>query len=236
MEAKANKIKVAYAEDHIAVREAMVNYLEKEGDIDVFLIGDDGKMLLEKIIFSDELPDVCLIDISMPVMNGFSLLVEIRKRWPELPCLILTSFVEEAYIINMFKAGANGYILKSCTGKELMKAVRSVYENGHFFNEIMNEQAISEILQGHKKSPILNEREIQLLQLVCSDLSYADIGAQWNTTYKTVEGIKDRLCAKLQINSRIGLVLAAIRLGYYTIESGKNAQTSESLLRKKIKR
>ncbi len=138
MKPKRPKIKVAYAEDHIAMRDAMVDYLEKGEEIQVILLGDNGQMLLENMILADELPDVCLIDINMPVMNGFSLLVEIRKRWPELPCLVLTSFVEESYIINMVKAGANGYILKSCTGKELIDAVKCVYTNGHFFNEIMN--------------------------------------------------------------------------------------------------
>jgi two-component system, NarL family, invasion response regulator UvrY len=228
MKPKRPKIKVAYAEDHIAMRDAMVDYLEKGEEIQVILLGDNGQMLLENMILADELPDVCLIDINMPVMNGFSLLIEIRKRWPELPCLVLTSFVEESYIINMVKARANGYILKSFTGKELIDAVKCVYTNGHFFNEIMNEQAIANILIENKKSPILNEREIQLLQLVCSDLSYADIGVKWNTTYKTVEGIKDRLCTKLHITSRIGLVLAAIRMGYYTIESQQYAQSNNS--------
>lgn len=228
MKTKNQIIKVAYAEDHIAVRDAMVDYLEKGEEIKVTLLGDNGQMLLEKMILAAEFPDVCLIDINMPLMNGFSLLLEIRKRWPQLPCLVLTSFVEESYIINMVKAGANGYILKSCTGKELIEAVKCVYTNGHFFNELLNEQAISSILLENKKSPILNEREIQLMQLVCSDLSYADIGVKWDTTYKTVEGVKDRLCSKLQITSRIGLVLAAIRMGYYTIESEKYAQVNNT--------
>lgn len=228
MKTKNQIIKVAYAEDHIAVRDAMVDYLEKGEEIKVTLLGDNGQMLLEKMILAAEFPDVCLIDINMPLMNGFSLLLEIRKRWPQLPCLVLTSFVEESYIINMVKAGANGYILKSCTGKELIEAVKCVYTNGHFFNELLNEQAIASILLENKKSPILNEREIQLMQLVCSDLSYADIGVKWDTTYKTVEGVKDRLCSKLQITSRIGLVLAAIRMGYYTIESEKYAQVNNT--------
>lgn len=232
MKPQTSKIKIAYAEDHIAVRDAMVDYLEKDDELKVVLLGDNGKMLLDNMIVADELPDVCLIDINMPVMNGFTLLVEIRKRWPELPCLILTSFVEETYIINMVKSGANGYILKSCSGKELIEAVKCVYRYGHFFNEILNEQAIAAIITDSKKSPVLNEREIHLLQLVCSDLSYADIALQWDTTYKTVEGIRDRLCQKLRITTRIGMVLAAIRLGYYIVESQKFSQDDEF---KKIK-
>lgn len=234
MKPLTKRIKIAYAEDHIAIRDAMVDYLEKDEDLRVVLLGDNGKMLLDAMIIADELPDVCLIDINMPVMNGFTLLVEIRKRWPELPCLILTSFVEEAYIINMVKSGANGYILKSCSGKELIEAVKCVYKNGHFFNEILNEQAIATIISESKKSPVLNEREIQLLQLACSDMSYADIAMQWDTTYKTVEGIRDRLCQKLRITTRIGMVLAAIRLGYFIVESQKYAQGDDVKKKKSI--
>lgn len=227
MKPETNKIKIAYAEDHISVRDAMVDYLEKDDELTVVLLGENGKMLLENMILADELPDVCLIDINMPVMNGFTLLIEIRKRWPELPCLILTSFVDEAYIINVVKAGASGYILKSCSGKELIEAVKCVYQNGLFFNEIINEQVIASVLTENKKSPVLNEREIQLLQLVCSDLSYAEIALKWDTTYKTVEGIRDRLCQKLRITTRISMVLAAIRLGYYIVESKKISQDDE---------
>lgn len=235
MKPKAHKIIVAYAEDHIAVRDAMVAYLEKDKKVQVLFQCDNGKQLLDALILADELPDVCLIDINMPVMNGFTLLKEIRKRWPELPCLVLTSFIEDAYIINMVKAGVNGYLLKTCTGKELLDAVKSVYEKGSFFNEILNEEMIEQIILEQQKSPVLNEREILLLQHVCSDLSYADIAQKWGTTYKTVDGIRERLCAKLKINSRIGLVLAAIRLGYYIIESEKFSQPMiEELKNKKL--
>lgn len=211
-------IKVAYAEDHIAVRDAMVSYLEKDESIKVTIVGDNGKELLERLILCDEMPDVCLIDIHMPQMNGIILLKEIRKRWPELPCLVLSGLIDEFYIINMIIAGANGYLLKTCTGKELVNAVKKTNSEGYYYNDFLNERMEKNVVEIKQKSHILNEREIQLLNSICSDSSYADIAKEWGTTYKTVDGIRERLMLKLRINSRVGLVLAAIRFGYYTIQ------------------
>lgn len=232
MKAKSPIIKIAYAEDHIAMRDAMVGYLQKDKFIKVILVGDNGQQLLDKLILSDEMPDVCLIDIQMPLLNGFGLLNEIKKRWPKLPCLILSGLIDEYYIINMIKAGASGYLLKTCTGPELINAVRRVYSDGYYYNDILNERIIENIADLSNKHYFLNEREKLFLSLICCDLSYADIAQQWGTTYRTVDGIRERLMVKLRINSRVGLVIAAIRLGFFVIESEKFAQTEKKVIQK----
>jgi two-component system, NarL family, invasion response regulator UvrY len=214
-------INVGYAEDHHAVRKGIVSLIEESGDIKVTLEGSDGKDLLDKLSLCEQLPDVLLMDLNMPVMNGFDLLKEIRKRWPNIPALVLTSFYQEYYIMQMIRLGARGYLLKSTDPEHIIDGIRKVYEYGYYYNESLSGKMVSGLVAEKFKAPVLNEREIELLRHVCSDYSYADIARLMQTTYKTVDGIRMRLCTKLQINSRIGLVLAAIRFGYYTVESEK---------------
>lgn len=211
-------IHVAYADDHSIVRKGIISLLEENNSIKVILEAENGRILLDKMNLHNLIPDVCLIDINMPVMNGFELLNEIKKKWPNIPCIILSAYTEEHNIIEMIKLGANGYLNKSCDIEEMYDAIHKVLIEGYFYNHFLSEEMIKSVVEIKKNAPKLNDREIELLKHVCSDLSYADIALKLGTTFKTIDGIRMRLCSKLHINSRVGLVLAAIRLGYYTIE------------------
>ncbi|MES2479421.1 MAG: response regulator transcription factor [Bacteroidota bacterium] len=219
MQTIGNTIKIAYADDHKVMRKGIVSLIEADNRMSVIIEGDNGEELLNKLIFAKEFPDVCLIDINMPVMDGYTLLREIRKRWPELPCIILTGLFDEYYVIEMIKIGANGYLLKSCSFKEIIDAIYSVCQKGYYYNDLLSENIIQNVLSVKQKLPILNDREIEFLRLLCSELSYIDIAQKMNTTFKTVDGIRERLGLKLRINSKVGLVIAAIRLGFYVVET-----------------
>ncbi|HTN16892.1 MAG TPA: response regulator transcription factor [Chitinophagaceae bacterium] len=216
---KSKMIKVAFAEDHTSVREGIVAVMNNDPAINVMIEAENGRVLLDKILRSDTLPDVCLIDLNMPVMNGFELLKEIKSRWPGMPCIVLSAIIEENYIISLLRLGANSFLNKSCATSEIILAVKQVHEYGHFYNDILNERIIENVVNVKQKMPVLTEREIQLLKYVCTELNYAEIAAAMNTTFKTVDGIRERLCLKLRINTRVGLALAAIRLGYVTLET-----------------
>lgn len=216
---KSKTINVAFAEDHTSVREGIVAVLNNDPAITVTIQAENGKLLLDKLILSDVLPDVCLIDLNMPVMNGFEALKEIRKRWPELPCIVLSAIIEENYIISLLRLGANSFLNKSCATSEIILAIKQVHEYGHFYNDILNERIIDNVVNVRQKMLVLSEREIQLLKYVCTELSYAEIAVAMGTTFKTIDGMRERLCLKLRINTRVGLALAAIRLGYVTLET-----------------
>lgn len=212
-------ITVAYAEDHLAVRKGIIANLEADASIKVIIEGNNGEELLTNLMEAQVLPDLCLIDINMPKMDGFKLLTEIKKRWPLMPCLVFTVFEFESYIIEMIKNGANGYLLKSCDPEELNMAVHSIYTDGYYYSEIANSTSFNMVQNKKFKNWVFSDREIELLRYACTEMSYADIAAEMNTTFKTVEGIRERLCVKLGVTTRIGLALASIELGYFTIKS-----------------
>ncbi|MFA6150151.1 MAG: response regulator transcription factor [Chitinophagaceae bacterium] len=212
-------IKVAFAEDHTSVREGIVAVLNNDPEITVVIEAENGSILLNNLLTANELPDVCLIDLNMPVMNGFELLKEIRKRWPTLPCIILSAIIEENYIISLLRMGANSFLNKSCATSEIIMAIKQVHDFGHYYNDILSERIIENVVNIKQKLPVINEREIQFLKYVCTEMNYAEIAVAMNTTFKTVDGMRERLCLKLRINTRVGLALAAIRLGYVTFET-----------------
>lgn len=220
---KLKPIIVAYADDHIAVRKGIVGCLEADGSIKVSIEGNNGEELLEKITAAKVLPDVCMIDINMPKMNGFALLKEIKKRWKGMKCMVFTAFEYESYIIEMIKAGANGYLLKNCDPDELIYAIRTLHTDGYYYSDTANSNTFNLVAQKKNlRSTLFSEREIELLRYVCNEMSYADIAVKMNTTYRSVDGLRDRLCSKLGVTTRIGLVMASIQLGYYKFESSNH--------------
>lgn len=221
---KSKVIKVAFAEDHVAVREGIVGLLNKDPFITVIIQSENGRILLDKLMTAESIPDLCLIDLNMPVMNGFELLKEIRKRWPKLPCIVLSAVVEENYIIGLLRLGVNSFLNKSCTTEEIILAIKQVHHTGHYYNDILNPRIIENVINVKKKMTTLNEREIQLLKYSCTEMTYTEIAKAMKTTFGTVDGIRERLCFKLRINTRVGLALAAVRLGYVTVETEQHLQ------------
>jgi DNA-binding NarL/FixJ family response regulator len=213
-------IRIAFADDHNLVRKGIINGIEADGTVKAVIEAKDGEEMLERLLCADVLPDLCITDIHMPRMDGITLLKEIRKRWPEMKCLVFTAFEVEYYITEMIRAGANGYILKHCDAAEMIRAIHSIYNTGYYYSDQISNEIFERVKQNRKTE--LNEREIDLLHLICSDLSYTDIAAKMNISHKALCGIRDRLCIKLNINSRISLVMAAIQFGYYEIASGSD--------------
>lgn len=212
-----NRILVAYCDDHLAVRKGIIACIESEGDIQVVVEGNDGAELLSNLNQSSVLPDLCLIDINMPNMDGFQFLKEIKKRFPQMKCLVLTVFEHEPYIIQMIKHGANGYLKKSCNPAEIADAIRAIYKYGFYYSTTANERLFTLVKERKVKELKLNDREIQLLQFACTELSYGDIAKEMNLSFKTLDGVRERLFVKLNINSRVGLAMSSINLGYATI-------------------
>jgi two-component system invasion response regulator UvrY len=140
--------------------------------------------------------------------------------------LVFTVFEFESHIIEMIKHGANGYLLKSCDPIEIINAIYAIYHNKYYYSETANDSTFNIAKNKNFKGIHFSDREVELLKYVCSEMSYADIAASMNTTYKTIDGIRERLCVKLGVSTRTGLALAAIQLGYYNIEPINNSQTT----------
>jgi len=211
-------IRIAYAEDHTIVRKGVIALLESLGGIVVDIEAENGKELISKIEMTGQLPDVCVLDIDMPVMNGFETLIYLKKKWPEIKTLVLTLYHEDLYIIKMIRNGANGYLVKRCSPHEIKKALQSICNNGYYYSEVANHQYFKLVNNKVIRLPNFTPKEIEVLRYSCTDLSYAEIGEKMKTTQRSVEGIRDSLFKKLDVHSRSSLVICAIKYGIVTID------------------
>lgn len=215
-------ILVAFAEDHLAVRKGIIAFIEKLGGLKIIIETSNGKALIEHIEKSNPLPDVCIIDIQMPVMNGFETVSILKSKWPQINVLILTAIIEELHAIRMIKLGANGYLLKNCRPEEIKQAVTAIHENGVYFNDFFAQKLFAAVQSKTVKLPHLSEMETRILKYTCTELTYGQIAKEMKTTITKVEGYRDNLHKKLGVKSRVGLALFAIRSGIVTMENGAN--------------
>jgi DNA-binding NarL/FixJ family response regulator len=211
-------VRVAYADDHLAVRKGIISLLDLMGNIKVDIEADNGSDLLSQLQTATRLPDVCLLDINMPVMNGFDTLVAIKKKWPQMKVLVLTVFESDHYIIRMIKNGANGYLLKDCSPHELHAALFAVAQEGVYYSRLVSPRFSNAIKQNLVNLPNFTAKETMVMKYCCSDLTYAEIAEKMKTTTRSVEGYRDSLFKKLQLNSRVSLALYAVQTGIVPIE------------------
>lgn len=216
---RKDPITIAYAEDHVAVRRAITTYLDKLGGIEVVAEAGNGKELIEKIESGGIIPDVCLIDLKMPVLNGFETVPILRQKWKDIKILVLSAFEEELYVVKMIRAGVNGYLSKYCEPEEIKEAILAINDQGRYYSELYLQHIHLAAQQEHKQPAKFSERERIFLIHSCSDLTYAEIARKMKCSIKSVEGYRDNLFKKLEVNSRISLVLYAIKSGLVPIEN-----------------
>ena len=211
-------IRVAYADDHKVVRKGIISFINRLGGIQVDIEADNGRDLIKQIEAAKEIPDICMLDINMPEMNGFDTIIELKKKWPDIKVLVLTVFDVEIYIIRMIMYGANGYLLKSCDPDEIKNAIVSIYNHGMYYSDVVTRHFFNSVKNKEIKIPNLTGREIQVLNLCCGDLSYAQIAEKIGTTTRSVEGYRDSLFKKLNTNSRVSLAMFAVQFGLVPVE------------------
>ncbi|MNK11821.1 Response regulator UvrY [compost metagenome] len=212
-------IRVAYAEDHFAMREGLKLLLDGNSFIKIGPLAADGIQMLKALEQTTELPHVCLIDINMPEMDGFSLQQEISHRWPNIKTLILSMYNEEPFIIKMISMGAKGYLHKNAETDEIVRAIHSVHKYGYYHNDLLDEKRANAIHTNKLKLPKFTEREISLLRLIHTDKSYTEIALELGTTTRSIEGYRDRLFGKLNISSRVGLAMYAVKYGWAPLDN-----------------
>lgn len=218
------KIKVAYAEDHELVRTGIVDLLNSSTEVEVKWSAENGKCLITMLQDASELPDVCIVDINMPEMNGFETTERIKQKWPEVGVLALSVFENELYLLRMIACGGGGFLSKNSTKAELIHAIQSIYEHGVYYANGFSRSLKNAFDRQLLKLVKVSDREAQLLKLICSEYSYDEIAKQLGVSTRTVEGYRDSLFSKLNIHSRVGLALFAIQFGYAPLEFQQNIQ------------
>jgi len=215
------KIKVALADDHILLRNGLAGLINSFDDYTVIFEADNGADFQKKIQKGNE-PELVLMDINMPGMDGFATAEWLRQNYPLTKVLALSMYDNENSIIRMFKAGAKGYILKDSEPAELKAALDSIMQKGYYYSELVTGKLIHSINTSTQngngnKANQLNDRETEFLKLAATELTYKEIAEKMNLSPRTIDGYRDALFEKLELKSRVGLVLYAIKNEIVTI-------------------
>lgn len=204
---------IVIVDDHRLFSSALTELIGKFTRYTVLYEAQNGKELTERMKHPQNVPDIVLLDINMPVMNGFETAEWLRKSHPEVRVLAVSMNDDEESVINMIRAGAHGYVLKDIGPMELEKALDCLVEKGTYYSELVSQHMASAIAGGGsaKKDGLpLNEREREFIQWACSELTYKEIADKMNVSMRTVDGYREALFVKFNLKSRVGLVLYAI--------------------------
>lgn len=221
-----DKILISITDDQTLFREGLINLLNQQNNIEVLHETENGKDLL--IAFERAKPDVALIDMDMPEMNGMELNKKIQQDYPEVKVIILSVHNHPSIIAQMIQAGADAYLEKNCGLKELTHTIAKVHENGFYINRQVMEaiQLTSEIRQKaiqnlNQLNLQLTEREQQVLNMICRELSTQEMSERLFISPRTVEGHRQNLLLKTGCRNTAGLVLFAIRNNMFSIDENK---------------
>jgi DNA-binding NarL/FixJ family response regulator len=209
---------VAIVDDHAMFRKGLAALVRLFPTYDVLFDATNGKDFIQQLD-KDQIPDIVLLDITMPEMDGYETAEWIHDNHPEIKILALSTMDSETSIIKMIRSGAKGYILKDAEPEELKLAFDEVLSRGYFYNELVSRKVLNAVhhLTETKNQTAtfahLTPREIEFLKYACTELTYKEIADKMSLSVRTVEGYRDTLCEKLDLKTRVGLAMYAIKNG-----------------------
>jgi len=210
------KIKVALADDHILLRNGLAGLVKSFDDYTVLFEADNGQHLTEQIA-DKGVPDLVLLDINMPLKDGFETARWLRDNHPEVRVMALSMLDNEQSIIRMLRQGAKGYILKDTHPREFKTALDTVMQKGFYYSEMVTVKLINAVnnldTAADEVTTLvkLTEKEIEFLKLACTEMTYKEIADKMNLSPRTIDGYRDALFEKLKVRTRVGLVMYAIK-------------------------
>jgi DNA-binding NarL/FixJ family response regulator len=214
----SSKKYIAIADDHAMFRKGLAILINLFPGYEVLFDAANGRELIDQLNAA-QLPDIVLMDINMPEMDGYSTTEWLRNNYPDIKVLALSTMDAETAIIKMVKSGAKGYVLKDADTDELKLAFDEVLRRGYFYNETITRkvmQAVGQLTDEKNKTGTfikLSDREIEFLKLTCTELTYKEIADKLFVSVRTVEGYRDTLCEKLDLKTRVGLAMYAVKNG-----------------------
>lgn len=211
-------VQLALVDDHKLFRKGLISLIEMVGpDYQILFEADDG-IDLQKKIGKDNQPDIMLMDINMPGMDGFASVKWLSENFPLVQVLVVSMVEKEESIVRMLKLGVKGYLSKDVEPKELGEALHSIVNKGFYYTDFITGKLVHSLQDSNAGiSPkttalqLMNDREKDFLQLACSELTYNEIAAKMFLSPKTIDGYRNSLFEKLNVKSRVGLALYAVK-------------------------
>lgn len=202
------KYKIALVDDHALFRRGTKSLLEEQNDLKIVWEAGNGKEMIDKIT-NTGVPDLVVMDVYMPVMNGVDAAAWLKQHYPQVKILSFSMYDERERVLPLVKVGVNGYILKTADDEILLEAVKHIRDGDVFFPRFITrylaeEYRVIDTVQ-------LNAREIEFIKLCASELTYKEIANKMQISARTAEGYREQLFTKLDVKSRQGLILYAIR-------------------------
>lgn len=210
---------IVIADDHILIAKALTGIIENFKQYNVLYECENGKVLQEKFNNKNNIPDIVLLDISMPVMDGFATAAWLKEQHPEVLIMALSMQDDEQSLIKMIKSGAKGYLLKNVHPLELENALDTLIKNGMYYPDWATCKvflSLAETGKGQQSITVFTSREKEFLQYTVTEMNYKEISEKMFCSTRTVESYRDSLFQKLGLKSRVGLAVYAIKNGIVT--------------------
>ena len=215
-------IRILLADDHVVVREGTRQILEREADLNVVAEASDGQEAID--LAEQERPDIAVLDVSMPVMNGIEATKAIKARLPQISVLVLTAYDYDEYVFAILEAGAAGYLLKNARSSDLINAVRRIHAGESVLHPAIAKKVLSRVASGPSDTPspadgeTLTERELEVLRLAAQGLGNREISERLFVSPRTVQSHMANIFGKLQVGSRTEAVMVGLRRGWLHLE------------------
>jgi DNA-binding NarL/FixJ family response regulator len=213
-------IQVAIVDDHQLVAKAISGLIQKLENYDVMYEAESGKELMRHFKLK-MVPDIVLLDINMPDMDGYETALWLKNNYPEVKVLALSMYDKEDAIVGMLRNGARGYLLKGCRPAELKEALDAIVKKGFYYTEYVTDRLIRNLNPEKILNPVeqlgLNSREIQFIEFACSEFTYNEIADKMCVSPRTVDGYREQVFQKMGVKTRVGVVMEAIKLGLVKI-------------------
>jgi two-component system, NarL family, response regulator DegU len=212
-------IKLALADDQVMFRRGMAMLLRDMPDVRVVFECSNGEELLTGL--KGNSIDIVLLDLEMPVLNGIDTMKRMREEFPQVKVIVLSMHSEEKFIVHLMELGANGYVLKTAEPDEIENAVRSVSTSGYHFSEMVSRVMLQGLVKKEKIKPTfsdvdpLTERELDVLRLICQELTTTEIAGKLFLSPRTVEGYRNNILQKIGARNTAGIVVYAMSKGFY---------------------
>ncbi|MDT0651793.1 response regulator transcription factor [Autumnicola edwardsiae] len=206
---------IIIVDDHTLFAKSLNGLIKTYNDFEVLEIFKNGQELVDYLNSGNHRPDLVLLDIKMPVKDGLETMEWLKENYPEQKALALSMEHDENYIIKMIRNGCRGYLLKDIEPDEFFYALQSVINSGYYYSDEVSEAMVKG--DPRKEFENLTRRELEFLNHACSEMTYREVAGEMNLSPKTIDNYRESLFEKLEVKSRVGLVLFAIKNNLYQL-------------------